>query len=66
MKLIYFNSILETILKDMSKDYPTILIGNFNINVLKKHVNQQHFKSYVQIQIEILFFFETTTINNTH
>ncbi len=44
MKLIYFNSILETILKDMPKDYPTILIGYFNINMFKKHINQQHFK----------------------
>jgi len=41
---IYFNSILETILKNMPKDYPTILIENFNIDMLKKHINQKHFK----------------------
>jgi hypothetical protein len=33
MKIIYFNSILETILKDMLKDYLTILIGDFNIDM---------------------------------
>jgi hypothetical protein len=36
MKIIYFNSILETILKDMLKNYLTILIGDFNIDMLKK------------------------------
>jgi hypothetical protein len=44
MKIICFNSILETILKDVPKDFPTILIGDFNIDVLKKHLNQQNFK----------------------
>jgi hypothetical protein len=28
----------------MLKDYPTILIEDFNIDMLKKHINQQHFK----------------------
>jgi hypothetical protein len=56
MKLIYFNSILETVLKDMPKDYPTILIGDFNIDMLKKMSINNISKSYVQIQIEIHFF----------
>ncbi len=34
--MIYFNSIVETILKDMPKDYPTILIEDFNINMFLK------------------------------
>jgi hypothetical protein len=46
MKIIYFNSILETILKDMLKDYLSILIGDVNIDMLKKkRFNQQHFKT---------------------
>jgi hypothetical protein len=45
MKTIYSNSILETILKDMPKDYPSILVRDFNIGTLKKHLNQQHFKT---------------------
>jgi len=45
MKIIYFNSILETILKDIPKNYPTILIEDFNIDMLKNNFNQQHFKT---------------------
>jgi len=46
MKIIYFNSILKTIFKNMLKDYLTILIEDFNINMLKKeYLNQQHFKT---------------------
>jgi hypothetical protein len=55
MKSIYFNSILEAILKDMSKEYPTILIGDFNIDMLKNLSINNISKSYVQIQIEIHF-----------
>jgi hypothetical protein len=44
---------LETILKDMLKDYPTILIGDFNINMLKKTSINNISNPYVEIKIEI-------------
>jgi len=56
MKILYSNSILETILKDMPKDYPTILVGDFNINMLKYTSINNISKLYVQIQIETHFF----------
>jgi hypothetical protein len=37
MKIIYFNSILETIFLKIPKNYPTILIGDVNIVMLKKN-----------------------------
>jgi hypothetical protein len=36
MKIICFNLILETILKDMLKDYLTILIGDFHRDMFRK------------------------------
>jgi hypothetical protein len=45
MKIICFDSILETILKGVPKDFPIILIGDFNIDMLKKNLNQKHFKT---------------------
>jgi len=56
MKIIYFNSILETIIEDMPKNNPTILVGDFNINMLKKNSINNISKPYVQIQIETHFF----------
>ncbi len=57
MKIIYFNSILETILKDIPKNYPTILIGDFNIDMLKNNFNQQHLKTLcTNIDWNSLFF----------
>jgi hypothetical protein len=53
MKIIYFNSILETILKDMLKNYLTILIGDFNIDMLKKKKKTSMnniSKPYIQIE----------------
>jgi hypothetical protein len=47
MKMKYFNSIVKTILKDMPKDYPTILIEKFNINMFKKISINNISKSYV-------------------
>ncbi len=58
MKILYSNSILETILKDMPKDYPTILVGDFNINMLKYTSINNISKLYVQIQIETHFFWK--------
>jgi len=49
MKIIYFNSTLETILKDMLKNYPTILIGNFNIDMLKKTPQSTTFQNLMYI-----------------
>ncbi len=45
MKIIYSNSILETILKDMPKDYPTILVGVFKIGMLKKTLQSTTFQN---------------------
>jgi hypothetical protein len=45
MKIIYFNSILETILQEMLKDYLTILIGDFNIDMLKQTPQSKKFKT---------------------
>jgi hypothetical protein len=47
MKMIYFNSIVETVLKDMLKDYPTILIEDFNINTLLKTSQSTTFQNLV-------------------
>jgi len=46
MKIIYFNSTLETILKDMLKNYVTILIGNF---MLKKTPQSTTFQNLMYI-----------------
>jgi hypothetical protein len=45
MKIIYSNSILETILKDMPEDYPTILVGVFKIGMLKKTLQSTTFQN---------------------
>ncbi len=51
------NSILKIILKDMLKYYLTILIEDFNINMLKKNTSINNIsKPYVQIQIETHFY----------
>jgi hypothetical protein len=57
MEIIYFNLILKNILKNMLKDYLTILIGDFNIDMLKKKTSINNItKPYVQIQIETHFY----------
>jgi hypothetical protein len=57
MKIIYFNSILETILKDMLKDYPTILIGDFHVDMSKKTPQSTIFQNLMyKIQIESHFY----------
>ncbi len=43
----YFNSIMETILKNMPKDYPTNLIEDFNINMLKKTFQSTTFQNFM-------------------
>jgi endonuclease/exonuclease/phosphatase family metal-dependent hydrolase len=65
MKIIYFNSNLETILKDIPKSYPTILIGDFNINMLKETFQSTTFQNLMHKNRLKLTFFESTTINNT-
>jgi hypothetical protein len=65
MKIIHFNSILETILKDMPKDYPTSLSGDCNIDMFKK-CQSTTFQSLMYKYKLKLTFFESTTINNTH
>ncbi len=47
MKIIYLNSILETILKDMPKNYSTILVGDFNnllCSLIYFTINMLHIK----------------------
>jgi hypothetical protein len=66
MKTIYFNSILETILKDMLKDYLTILIGYFNIEMLKKTPQSTTTFQNLTYKYKLnLTFTENTTIDNT-
>jgi hypothetical protein len=65
MKIIYLNSILETILKDMLKNYLTILIGDFNIEMLKKTPQSTTFQNLMYKYKLNLTFTESTTIDNT-
>jgi hypothetical protein len=49
----------------MPKDYPTILIGDFNIDMLKKTPRSTTFQNLMYKYKLKLTFFENTTINNT-
>jgi hypothetical protein len=65
MKIINFNSILKTILKEMLKDYLTILIGDFNIDMLKKTPQSTTFQNLMYKYKLKLTFIENTAIDNT-
>jgi len=55
MQLFYFISILETILEKNPIDYPTIVIGDFNVNMLTntsqsktlQNMNKYKFKNII-------------------
>jgi len=55
MQLFYFISILETILEKIPIDYPTIVIGDFNVNMLTntsqsktlQNMNKYKFKNII-------------------
>jgi endonuclease/exonuclease/phosphatase (EEP) superfamily protein YafD len=49
----------------MLKDYPTILIGDFNINMLKKTTQSTTFQILMSKYKLKFFFSKSTTINNT-
>jgi len=66
MKIIYFNSILKTILKDMPENYPTIWIGDFNINMLKETPQSITFQNFMYKYKLKLIFSKSTTINKTY
>jgi len=65
MKIINFNSILKTILKEMLKDYLTILIGDFNIDMLKKTPQSTTFQNLMYKYKLKLTLIENTAIDNT-
>jgi hypothetical protein len=65
MKIIYFNSMLETIFKNILKNYPIILIGDVNVDMLIYFFNQQRFKTLCTNIDWNSLFFESITINDT-
>jgi hypothetical protein len=65
MKILCFNSILETILKYVPKDFPIILIGEFNIDILKKTPQSTKFQNLMEKYNLKFILSKSTTINNT-
>jgi hypothetical protein len=49
----------------MPKNYSTILVGDFNIDMLKKTTQSTTFQNLMYKHKLKLFFFESMTINNT-
>ncbi len=65
MQTLYFNSILHSILKDMTLNCPIIIIGDFNINMLIKTSESLALQNLMNKYNLKLYFSRSSTINNT-
>ncbi len=64
MQVSHFNYILENIIQKMPSPFPTIIIGDFNIDFLTK-TNQSTLQAFMNKYNLKLTFIESTTINDT-
>jgi hypothetical protein len=64
MNAILFISTLENIVTNFFTNYPTIIIGDFNINMLTNTIKSITLQNYMKTHSFHITFIESTTLNN--
>jgi hypothetical protein len=65
MQVNYFCCILETIIKQMPQNVSTIIIEDFNVDILTKTCQSMILCNFMNIQKFKVLFFKYTTIDKT-
>jgi hypothetical protein len=65
MNAIFFISILENIITKIPTNFPTIIIGDFNINMLTNKIESITLQKYMNTHGFHITFIASTTSNNT-
>jgi hypothetical protein len=65
MKAIFFISIIKNIITKIPTNCPTIIIGDFNINMLTNTIESITLQNYMNTHGFHITFIESTTPNNT-
>ncbi len=66
MNTKFFISILKNIVTKISTNCPTIIIGDFNINMLAYTIESITLQNYMNTNNFHIIFIESTTLNNTN
>jgi hypothetical protein len=61
----HFNSILKNIVQKMPSHFPTIIIGDFNVNILTKTNQSSTLQAFMNRYNFKFTFIKNTTINDT-
>jgi endonuclease/exonuclease/phosphatase family metal-dependent hydrolase len=65
MNANFFISVLENIITKIPTNYPTIIIGDFNINMLTNTIESITLQNYINTHGFHITFIASTTPNNT-